>query len=141
MEWKTREGATVYGPPVDPETDDAAFFRDGPGTDLVATVSKDGRTVSVYCTGEMRVQNLDTDERYANAADLLAAGIRTDRELTAAEDRRDIEFIHNPWFEVSVENEDLDLIEHSYAGAVLLAEGVLTNPDYAAVFDTEDEVA
>jgi hypothetical protein len=135
--WRTEAGATVNGPRPDGETDDAAFFRDGPATNLVATVTIGRKSVSVYCTGDMRVQNLDTDERYVNAADLIAAGYTTDRELTAAEDRRDVEFIHNPWFEVVVDGEDLDLIEHSYAGAVLLAEEVLTNPDYAAMFDTE----
>jgi hypothetical protein len=142
--WKTEAGATVNGPRPDGETDDAAFFRDGPATNLIATVTLGRKSVSVYCTGEMRVQNLGTDERYSNAADLVAAGYTTDRELTAAEDRRDVEFIHNPWFELETETdgaEGLDLIEHSYAGAILLAEGVLTNPDYDVLFDVEEEVA
>jgi hypothetical protein len=135
--WKTPEGATVDGPHVEEGLEDAAFFRDGPGPDLIATVSLGDKVVSVYCSGEMRVENLNTEERYVNAADLIAAGIKTDRDLTISERRRDIEFIHNPWFEVVVDGEDLDLIEHTYGSAILLAEGVLTNPDYDAMFSTE----
>jgi len=142
--WKTPAGATVDGPQASDEVDDAAFFRDGDGADLVARVTLGRKSVSVYCAGEMRVHNLNTDERYVYASDLFAAGIRTDAELTAAEDRRDVEFVHNPWFELEIQGDDgggLDLIEHSYAGAILLAEEVLTNPDYAALFDVEEEVA
>ena len=56
------------------------------------------------------------------------------RELFAAEDRGEIEFVNNPWFEVHAEDEELDLVAGSYTEAILMAEDVLIDPAYAHVW-------
>ena len=132
--WGRPSGAVVDGPEPDTERDDAAFWRDGDAVDHAATVGLGGRSVSIYCTGVMRVSKVGTDERYHNRDALVSAGYRTDRELFAAEERGEVEFENNPWFEVHAEDEHLDLIAGSYTEAILIAEDVLIDPTYAYVW-------
>lgn len=132
--WGRPSGAVVDGPETDIYRDDAAFWREGGPVDHTATVALGGRSVAIYCTGMMRVSKVGTDERYQNRDALVSAGYRTDRELFAAEERGEIEFENNPWFEVEVEYEYLDLIAGSYTEAILMAEDVLIDPAYAYVW-------
>lgn len=113
-------GFFVTGPDIDPLIEDAAFYCEGTGSAHVADVSLGDRQVSIYCDGTMRVMSLSEPyERYNYNGALIDAGFRNDAELFEAEQRRDIEFINNPWFDLyDEEGEHLDRITHTYSDAL-----------------------
>lgn len=87
---------------------DAAWYVDGSGSSWVATVRDGDRFVHIRADGAMSVHiwrtrkdalmGCDSDYHATTASDLFDAGIRTDRQLLAADDR--IEWFMNAWFDI-----------------------------------------
>lgn len=94
---------------------DAVWFQND--INPVATVVYGDREVSVFVMGEVRVRVEDFVHR--NVDSILAAGIYNDEQLSAAEERGDIEFLNNNWFEI-IENDDdyTSIVAHTLHGAI-----------------------
>jgi hypothetical protein len=88
----------------------------------IATVVHNGREASVYCVGEVRVRV--GDFIYKNVDDIIDFGIHNDAQLTEAEERGDIEFFNNNWFEILDPSEDdvTGIICHTLSEAIAAAE-------------------
>ena len=84
----------------------------------IATVVYEGREASVYCMGEVRVRV--GDQIYRNIDDVIDFGIHDDDALFQAEERGDIEFFNNNWFEVfdPSDDEETGIVEHTLRGAI-----------------------
>ena len=87
---------------------DAAWYADGSGSAWVATVYHGDRFVHIRADGAMSVHvwrtrkdmlmGCDSDHHATTASELFDAGIRTDRQLLAADDR--VEWFMNPWYDI-----------------------------------------
>lgn len=118
---------------------DAAFYQDDAngGARLIETVKRlipstgEYAYADVYVSGMMRV--LYGDETLRTTSDLFDAGFDTDAKLDAAERSGEIEWLNNPWFEVSLWDEesgdlsggDFGAIEHTLNAAIKEAERAL----------------
>lgn len=113
-------GFVVYGPAIDEEANDAAFFCDGMGSSLVASVRLGDHAVQVRCDGQMRVEDIVEETRYSYAEALISAGYRTDDELYEGERIGALYFENNPWFDLYDDDtgEHLDYISHDYSSAL-----------------------
>lgn len=63
-------------------------------------------SVSVYCLGDMELYY--QEKSFYSAGDLISAGINNDKELYELEDRGG-EWIHNSWFEVLGDDDELGI--------------------------------
>ena len=57
---------------------DACFYA---GEGLIATVSYEGFAVDIYCDGETKIYNRETDDYYNGGTDLIAGGFDTDSKF------------------------------------------------------------
>jgi hypothetical protein len=98
------------------DTQDAVWFQND--MNPVATVVHNGKEASIFVTGQVRI--LIGDSQYRNVADLIDLGITTDELLEAAEQRGDVEFYNNNWFEIldPASDDVTGLIAHSISEAV-----------------------
>jgi hypothetical protein len=92
----------------------------------IATVVHEGREASVYCLGDVRVRV--GDFVYRNVNEVIDFGIHDDDALAEAEERGDIEFLNNNWFEIiDAKSDDVTgLISHSLEDAIYSAEAYVT---------------
>lgn len=95
---------------------DAVWFQND--INPIATVVYGNREASVYVLGDVRVRVEDFVHRNVDA--ILDAGIYNDAQLSDAEERGDIEFLNNNWFEVlEVGSDDVTgVIEHTIHAAI-----------------------
>lgn len=84
----------------------------------VATIVYGDREASVFVVGEVRVRV--GDFIYKNVDEIIDFGIHNDAQLAEAEERGDIEFFNNNWFEVLEvgDNDVTGVIEHTLHGAI-----------------------
>ena len=87
----------------------------------IATVIVGNREASVFVVGEVRVRV--GDFIYKNVDEIIDFGIHNDAQLAEAEERGDIEFFNNNWFEVLEvgDNDVTGIIEHGLNGAIQAA--------------------
>lgn len=95
---------------------DAIWFQNS--INPIATVVYNGREASVYCVGDVRV--IIGDDEFRNLNDILDFGVSSDAQLFEAEERGDIEFLNNNWFELLDVQTDqfVDIICHSLHEAI-----------------------
>ena len=108
------------GLPLPSGQQDAMFYRTT-GHSWVCTVGKQGFTVDIYCDGEMRVKNVRTNELYQDGRDLELAGLLTDTDIELATEKEILDIGMNPWFDLYVEGEHLDAVNHEIDDAVKAA--------------------
>ena len=84
---------------------DPAFYVWDNGSTPIATIKGNGKTFNVICAGEMRVIYKDEIYRYSDR--LMKAGIDNDKQLSELEEKGELEFYNNAWFEFyDTENPD-----------------------------------
>jgi GMP synthase-like glutamine amidotransferase len=114
---------TDYG---EPNRQDPAWFTSSSPT-WVADVNHDGRTVNIYCVGQMRLAHLPSGSVLRNADDLAEFGITNDEELAKTDGSPDLwEWINNSWFELFEGEDSTGVVAHSLKDAVDLARHELT---------------
>jgi hypothetical protein len=98
------------------DKEDAVWFQND--MNPVATVVDNGKEASIFVTGDVRI--LIDDSQYRNVLDIISLGITNDIELEAAEERGDIEFYNNNWFEIidPATDDVTGLIAHTISEAV-----------------------
>ena len=98
------------------DAQDAIWFQND--INPVATVVHNDKEASIYVTGDVRI--LIGDSQYRNVLDIVSLGVTNDIELEAAEERGEVEFFNNNWFEV-IDPETGDVtgvIAHSISEAI-----------------------
>ena len=110
---------------------DAAFFVEGDGHHLVATISNGEREIRVFCDGEMRLHLWADKKARDEGADyevirdtgsLFDAGITNDKQL-ASLDEDSSEWVNNTWFDLyaygdGINGEHLDAVCHDINEAI-----------------------
>lgn len=109
---------------------DAAFFVDGDGHTLIATVVTGDREVQVFADGEMRIDVYSNDEAaqagdlsellgtIRTADDLEQYGIRTDDDIASER----LVWSNNAWFDLyDSDGTHLNVVSHSIEDALILA--------------------
>lgn len=81
---------------LDENLQDPAFYVYGSTTDI-ATIEGNGKIFKVICNGEMRAIYKDNIYRYSDR--LIKAGITNDQQLLDLEEKGELEFANNAWFE------------------------------------------
>jgi hypothetical protein len=106
-------------------TQDAVWFQND--MNPVATVVHNTKEASIFVLGDVRV--LIGDSQYRNVLDIIGLGVTNDIELEAAEQRGDIEFYNNNWFEIidPASDDVTGLIAHTIAEAVEKATEYVTS--------------
>ncbi len=131
------DGFTVnYLDPLRLDRQDPAWYVwDANCHQLVASVSKQDKTVHVYCDGEMRIHVWEDgsmkykDSQYSvirYCDQLEENGIKNDLDLIAAEPR--IDFLNNAWFDLYgdfVDGEWFNCVNHSLDDAIAQAKAVI----------------
>lgn len=95
---------------------DAVFYQ---GEGRIAVVSYKGFEVEIFCDGDMRCYNSETEETYRQTIHFLDAGIETDKQLREAHEKLDWDM--NPWFDAYVYGEHLDDVQHDLIEAIASA--------------------
>jgi len=105
-----------------PEQQDAIWYQ---GEGCIASVSYKGFAVDIYCDGDMRITNRETEEVYRSPSDLLSAGFDTDKQLSKATEDEILDWDMNSWFDMYCEGEHLDAVTHELHEAIGMAETYL----------------
>ena len=111
------------GFPLGYDQTDAAFYKN-PSSSWVCTLSRDGFEVDIYCDGDMRAVVLADENRFAEATcgeELIEEyGVKNDDDLKLVHD-----WVNNPWFDLYVQGEHLDVVTHEITDAVASAKAYL----------------
>jgi len=110
IEWKVG-----YTPDLEFQKD-AVFYQ---GEGRIAVVSYKGFEAEIFCDGEMRCYNTETQESYRQTIHFLDAGIETDKQLSEAHEK--LEWDMNPWFDLYLYGEHLDDVQHDLVEAIASA--------------------
>jgi hypothetical protein len=111
---------------------DAAWYCEGTGATLVAVVQGGGRTISVYCAGQMRILNNETGEYLRTASDLAAACFTEDAELNLIDEGYGpYEWVNNVWFELDENDRSLDVHAHELDGIIQEARAIIAQEEAA----------
>jgi hypothetical protein len=98
---------------------DAAWWCDGSGWAYVTTVVEGGRTINVYCSGQMRISNDETGATIRTASDLADHGFTEDMDLIRVDhERGPWRWVNNPWFELSEDDQEIGLVSHTIQDAI-----------------------
>lgn len=116
IEWNT-------GLPLGEKQQDAMFYKDVDG--WVAKVMLGEFAIDIYCDGETRVKNRINDAKLTNGSDLIADGFDTDDKLRAGFESGDLIHDMNSWFDLYIDGEHIDAVQHEIEDAVDAAIGVL----------------
>ena len=113
--------ATGY--PLHATQADAAFYRDegDMGGSYVCSVSRNGLSVDIHCDGDMKITNRTNGDVYICGSDLIAAGFDEDKKLDRAlesSEYGDLAWDMNPWFDMYVNGEHLDNVQHDILEAI-----------------------
>ncbi len=122
------EIAITYEYPVNERQYDPCFYVDN-GHTLVAKVSKDKKVISIYCDGEMRINDFRDGKdlppsviRYAS--DLIKLGIESDELVFEHNESGRFDWVNNAWFDL-YSNDDsdgdsgwLDNVTHDLSDAI-----------------------
>ena len=128
------------GLPLGYNQKDAALYCTG-SSSWIATLRKNGFEVDVYCDGEMSARVLVDENRYETlhtGPELIDHGVKTDEDLQTMVE----EWGMNPWFDLYVNGEHLDVVTHDISDAVQAAKSYLdetivnANQIENGVFDT-----
>jgi len=102
----------------------------------VADIHLDGRMLSVYCVGEMRIQFPYEDYPITNTSQLLESNINTDNDLFDLSDYflDDDIWINNSWFElVTPDRQHLDEAFFTVDDAVNMAYNLLGDENFLKI--------
>ena len=94
---------------------DACFYA---GEGLIATVSYEGFAVDIYCDGDTKIQNRETDEYYTGGSDLIRGGFDTDSMFNEAMEKEILVMDMNSWFDLYCYGEHLDAVTHTLNDAL-----------------------
>ena len=103
---------------LNPERFDACFFA---GEGLITTVSYEGFAVDIYCDGETKIYNRETDDYYNGGKDLIACGFDTDSKFNKAIEDESLLMDMNSWFDLYCYGEHLDAVTHTLDEALARA--------------------
>ena len=109
---------------------DACFYA---GEGLIATVSYEGFAVDIYCDGETKIYNRETDDYYNGGTDLIAGGFDTDSKFNRGVEDETLVMDMNSWFDLYCYGEHLDAVTHTLNEAVYTAKNYV----YQEYFDAE----
>jgi hypothetical protein len=97
---------------------DACFYA---GEGHIATVLYEGFGVDIYCDGETKIYNRNTEQYYTGGADLILNGFDTDDKFhKATEDIGDESLIMdmNSWFDLYCYGEHISAVSHMLNDAI-----------------------
>ena len=97
---------------------DACFYA---GEGLIATVSYEGFAVDIYCDGDTKIQNRETEEYYTGGSDLIRGGFDTDSMFNEAMEKEILVMDMNSWFDLYCYGEHLDAVTHELNDALAIA--------------------
>ena len=106
-----------YEPDLQNQRDAAFYHNEG----RIATISYKGFEVEIFCDGEMRCYNTETEKTYRQTIHLLDDGINTDKDLSEANEKGILNWDMNCWFDAYVYGEHLDDVQYDLAEAIASA--------------------
>lgn len=109
---------------------DACFYA---GEGLIATVSYEGFAVDIYCDGETKIHNRETDDYYNGGTDLIAGGFDTDSKFNRGVEDETLVMDMNSWFDLYCYGEHFDMPSQMLDEAIDMAKEYV----YAEYFNTE----
>ena len=115
---------------LNPSRFDACFFA---GEGFIATVAYEGFSVDIYCDGETKIYNPNTEEWYKGGSDLIRGGFDTDSKFNKAVEDESLVVDMNSWFDLYCYGEHLDAVTHTLDEALLTAKNYV----YQEYFDAE----
>ena len=115
---------------LNPSRFDACFFA---GEGFIASVAYEGFVVDIYCDGETKIYNPETEEWYKCGTDLILGGFDTDNRLNKAVENESLVMDMNSWFDLYCYGEHLDAVTHTLNEALHTAKNYV----YQEYFDAE----
>ena len=115
---------------LNPSRFDACFFA---GEGFIASVAYEGFAVDLYCDGETKIYNPETEEWYKGGTDLIRSEFDTDNRLNRAIENERLVVDMNSWFDLYCYGEHLDAVTHTLDEALLTAKNYV----YQEYFDAE----
>jgi hypothetical protein len=115
---------------LNPSRFDACFFA---GEGFIATVEYEGFVVDIYCDGETKIYNPETEEWYNGGTGLIAGGFDTDSKFNRAVENESLVVDMNSWFDLYCYGEHLDAVTHTLNEALHAAKNYV----YQEYFDAE----
>lgn len=109
---------------------DACFYA---GEGFIATVEYEGFVVDIYCDGETKIYNPETEEWYNGGTGLIAGGFDTDSKFNRAVENESLVVDMNSWFDLYCYGEHLDAVTHTLNEALYTAKNYV----YQEYFDAE----
>ena len=95
---------------LNPSRFDACFFA---GEGFIASVAYEGFVVDIYCDGETKIYNRETDDYYNGGTDLIAGGFDTDSKFNRGVEDETLVMDMNSWFDLYCYGEHLDAVTHT----------------------------
>lgn len=122
---KWLEGATIewhlsFEPDLDNQQD-AIFYQ---GLGCIATVKYKEVSVDIYSDGDLRAVLKDDvrgDSTLRTTSDFLDFGLTSDEKIREANENNLLDWDMNNWFDLYVEGEHLDCVEHTLFDAIASA--------------------
>ena len=115
---------------LNPSRFDACFFA---GEGFIASVAYEGFVVDIYCDGETKIYNPETEEWYKGGTDLILGGFDTDNRFNRAVENESLVVDMNSWFDLYCYGEHLDAVTHTLNEALHTAKNYV----YQEYFDAE----
>ena len=104
---------------IHPTQTDAAFFGTLPrDSGYICSVSRNGFKVGICCDGDMKITNRANGDVYRCGSELIAAGFDEDKKLYRALEAGDLAWDMNPWFDLYVNGDHLDNVQHDILEAI-----------------------
>ena len=109
---------------------DACFYA---GEGFIATVAYEGFVVDIYCDGETKIYNPETEDWYNGGTGLIAGGFDTDSKFNRAVENESLVVDMNSWFDLYCYGEHLDAVTHTLDDAIYCAKNYV----WQEYFDAE----